>query len=172
VSVLTETASFGGSLQDLGRARAAASLPILRKDFIVDPYQVVEAMAAGADAILLIVAALTPEALADLYERAVGLGLGVLVEVHDRNELAAAAELGAEVIGINNRDLTTLQVDTGRTFELLEWMPAGTVSVSESGWRTREELRRLEDAGVVAVLVGEALMRSADIESACRALAS
>jgi indole-3-glycerol phosphate synthase len=172
VSVLTETASFGGSLQDLGRARAAASLPILRKDFIVDPYQVVEAMAAGADAILLIVAALTPEALADLYERAVGLGLGVLVEVHDRNELAAAAELGAEVIGINNRDLTTLQVDTGRTFELLEWMPAGTVSVSESGWRTREELRRLEDAGVDAVLVGEALMRSADIESACRALAS
>ena len=172
LSVLTETTSFGGSVEDLGRARAAAALPILRKDFIVDPYQVVEAMAAGADAILLIVAALAPEVLADLYERAVGLGLGVLVEVHDGAELAVAAELAPEVIGINNRDLTTLRVDTARTFELLERMPAGTVSVSESGWRTRDELRRLQDAGVDAVLVGEALMRSADIESACRALAS
>jgi indole-3-glycerol phosphate synthase len=171
LSVLTESHSFGGSLDDLDRARAAARLPILRKDFIVDAYQVVESLAAGADAILLIVAALTPAELESFHAQAGSLGLGVLVEVHDEAELTLAVGLGADVIGINNRDLTTLVVDTERTFALRAQVPSGTVVVSESGWRTRAELERLADAGVDAVLVGEALMRAADIEAACRELA-
>ncbi|HEX5193238.1 MAG TPA: indole-3-glycerol phosphate synthase TrpC [Solirubrobacteraceae bacterium] len=170
LSVLTERAGFGGSLDDLARARAAATLPILRKDFIVDPYQVVEAVAAGADAILLIVAALDPAVMRSLHELASEYGLGVLVEVHDADELAIAAAIEPAVIGINNRDLTTLEVDTARTFELVASAPAGTVLVSESGLRTPEDVRGVVGAGVDAVLVGEALMRSADIEAACRAL--
>ena len=170
ISVLTEPESFSGSLQDLHRARAAASLPILRKDFIVEPYQVVESLAHGADAILLIVAALEPGDLRSLYDEATGRGLGVLVEVHDRDELEIAAGIGARVIGVNNRDLTTLQVDVERTFALLEAMPEATVTVSESGWRTRSELDRVAAAGIDAVLIGEALMRSADIEAATRQL--
>jgi indole-3-glycerol phosphate synthase len=172
LSVLTESHSFGGSLDDLARARAASRLPILRKDFIVDAYQVVESLAAGADAILLIVAALGPAELEGFHSQARSLGLGVLVEGHDEAELERAAGLGAEVIGINNRDLTTLAVDTERTFLLRAHVPSGTVVVSESGWRTRAELERLAAAGVDAVLVGEALMRSADIEAACRGLTS
>ncbi|HEX3834743.1 MAG TPA: indole-3-glycerol phosphate synthase TrpC [Solirubrobacteraceae bacterium] len=171
LSVLTEQVGFGGTLDDLRRARAAATLPILRKDFVVDPYQVIESMAAGADAILLIVAALEPDELAALYARAQGFGLGVLVEVHDARELSRAAQLRPEVIGINNRDLTTLQVDTERTHELLGGVPAGTTVVSESGLRTRADLERLAAAGVDAVLVGEALMRSPHVEAACRELA-
>jgi indole-3-glycerol phosphate synthase len=170
LSVLTEHVGFGGALQDLRRARAAATLPILRKDFVVDAYQVVESMAAGADAILLIVAALEADELAALYGQAQGFGLGVLVEVHDARELAVAAQLRPEVIGINNRDLTTLRVDIERTHELLAGMPAGTTVVSESGLRTRADLERLAAAGVDAVLVGEALMRSPDVEAACREL--
>jgi indole-3-glycerol phosphate synthase len=170
LSVLTEQVGFGGTLDDLRRARAATSLPILRKDFVVDPYQVVESMAAGADAILLIVAALGPDQLAALYGQAQGLGLGVLVEVHNAGELAVAAALRPEVIGINNRDLTTLAVDTERTFELLEQVPGGTATVSESGLRTRSDLERAAAAGIDAVLIGEALMRSPDVEAACRAL--
>ena len=170
LSVLTERVGFGGTLDDLLRARAAATLPILRKDFVVDPYQVVEAMAAGADAILLIVAALDPDELAALYAQARGFGLGVLVEVHDARELSRAAPLRPEMIGINNRDLTTLQVDIERTYELLDGVPAGTTVVSESGLRTRADLERLAAAGVDAVLVGEALMRSPDVEGACREL--
>jgi indole-3-glycerol phosphate synthase len=171
LSVLTEEHSFGGSLTDLASARAATGLPILRKDFIVSSYQVAESLARGADAILLIVAALPAGDLDELHAEAVSLGLDVLVEVHDHAELEIAAAIGAAVIGVNNRDLTTLVVDTERTFELLDAMPAGTVIVSESGWRTRAELERLAVAGVDAVLVGEALMRSADVEDACRALA-
>lgn len=170
LSILTEEVGFGGTLDDLGRARAASTLPLLRKDFIVDPYQVTESHAYGADAILLIVAALAPDRLAALYAQARSLGLGVLVEVHDAAELEVAASLGVEVIGINNRDLTTLAVDTERTFALLPSVPPGTVTVSESGWRVRSELERLEAAGVDAVLIGEALMRAPDIEAACRAL--
>jgi indole-3-glycerol phosphate synthase len=170
LSVLTEEAGFGGSLADLERARSASSLPILRKDFIVDPYQVAESYFGGADAILLIVAALEPGELAGLYARARSLELGVLVEVHDARELELAAEVGAEVIGINNRDLTTLAVDTSRTFELLPLVPPGVVTVSESGWRTAAELQRLVAAGVDGVLIGEALMRAPDIEAACRSL--
>jgi indole-3-glycerol phosphate synthase len=171
LSVLTEHVGFGGTLDDLRRARAAATLPILRKDFVVDAYQVVESMAAGADAILLIVAALGPDELAALYAQAQGFGLGVLVEVHDARELSRAAQLRPEMIGINNRDLTTLQVDTARTHELLGGVPAGTTVVSESGLRTRADLERLAAAGVDAVLVGEALMRSPNVEAACREFA-
>jgi indole-3-glycerol phosphate synthase len=170
LSVLTENVGFGGTLDDVRRARAAVSLPILRKDFVVDPYQVVESMAAGADAILLIVAALEPDQLAALYGQAQGFGLGVLVEVHDAAELSRAADLRAELIGINNRDLTTLKVDINRTHELLADVPAGTTVVAESGLRTRADLERLADAGVDAVLIGEALMRAPDIEAACREL--
>ncbi len=171
LSVLTEEGSFGGSLGDLARARAASRLPILRKDFIVDPYQVTEALAGGADAILLIVAALAPSKLAELHAQARSLGLDVLVEVHDAGELEVAAGIDAPVIGVNNRDLTTLAVDTERTFALLADMPAGAVVVSESGWRTRAQLDRLAEAGVDAVLIGEALMRSSDLRAACRELA-
>ena len=171
LSVLTEEASFGGSLGDLERARAASQLPILRKDFVVDPYQVTEALAGGADAILLIVAALEPSQLAELHAQAGSLGLDVLVEVHDVGELEVAAGMAAPVIGINNRDLTTLAVDTERTFQLVEGMPPGAVVVSESGWRTRAQLDRLGEAGIDAVLIGEALMRSSDVGAACRELA-
>jgi indole-3-glycerol phosphate synthase len=170
VSILTEEAGFGGTLADLGRAREATSLPILRKDFIVDAYQVPEALAAGADAILLIVAVLDVRELESLYEQAESLGLGVLVEVHDETELMLAAALGARVIGINNRDLATLEVDTERTYALAPGVPAGSLVVAESGFRTRAELDRLAGAGVDAVLVGEALMRAPDIEAACRGL--
>jgi indole-3-glycerol phosphate synthase len=172
LSILTEEVSFGGSLADLAAAREATALPILRKDFIVDGYQVSESFAAGADAILLIVAALDPAELASLHAQAESLGLAVLVEVHDEPELEVAMQIGARVIGINNRDLTTLGVDTARTYRLLPRVPAGTVVVSESGLRTRAELDRLARAGVAAVLVGEALMRSDDIEAACRELAA
>jgi indole-3-glycerol phosphate synthase len=172
LSILTEGPSFGGSLDDLRAARAASGLPILRKDFVVDPYQVHEALGAGADAILLIVAALTAAELEELHELAGGLGLAVLVEVHDGRELEVAAGVGARLIGINNRDLTTLEVDTRRTFELLARVPDGATIVSESGFGSRAELDELERAGIDAVLIGEALMRSPDIEAASRALSA
>lgn len=170
LSVLTEGPSFGGSLDDLRAARAASSLPILRKDFIVDAYQVPEALDAGADAILLIVAALGADELARLHGVADELGLAVLVEVHDERELEVAASVGARLVGINNRDLTTLEVDTRRTFELLDRVPGGVTIVAESGFSARAELDELERAGIDAVLIGEALMRSPDIEAASRAL--
>ena len=172
LSVLTEGPNFGGSLDDLRAARAAASLPILRKDFTVDDYQHLEAVAAGADAVLLIVAALAGRDLVRLHERARELGLAALVEVHDRPELEIAISIGAELIGINNRDLTTLAVDTRRTLELAPLVPEDTVTVAESGFRGPDDLVQLSEAGVDAVLVGEALMRSADVEAACRALAN
>jgi indole-3-glycerol phosphate synthase len=170
LSVLTEGPSFAGSLDDLRAARGATALPVLRKDFVVDPYQVRESLAAGADAILLIVAALDQRTLIQLHALARELGLAALVEVHDRDELARAGDAGAELIGINNRDLTTLAVDTRRTFELLPLVPAGALVVSESGFSRRAQLEDLARAGVHAVLIGEALMRAPDIEVACRAL--
>jgi len=171
LSVLTDGPSFGGSLEDLRAARAATALPLLRKDFILDPYQVGESFAAGADAILLIVAALTKDELASLHAEARSLGLSVLVEVHDERELDIALTLGAPVIGINNRDLTTLQVDIRRTFELLPRVAGEALVVSESGFTSRDQLDELERAGVDGVLIGEALMRSTDVEAACRELA-
>jgi indole-3-glycerol phosphate synthase len=170
LSVLTEGPHFGGSLDDLRAARAASRLPILRKDFVVDEYQLFESAAAGADAILLIVAALDPRGLTRLHHEALALDLDVLVEVHDAEELEVALELDADVIGINNRDLTDFSVDVSRTFDLLVDIPAGKTVVSESGIATRDQLDELERVGVDAVLVGEALMRAEDVEAACRAL--
>src|SRR4051812_59728 len=171
LSILTEGPHFGGSLDDLREARAASVLPILRKDFIVDPYQVYETAAAGADAVLLIVAALHADDLAVLHREARGLDLDVLVEVHDEDELDCALEVvEADVIGINNRDLTDFSVDLDRTFELLSDVPAGKTVVSESGIHSRDQLDELERVGVDAVLVGEGLMRADDIEAAVRSL--
>jgi indole-3-glycerol phosphate synthase len=170
LSVLTETSHFGGSLDDLHAARAATHLPVLRKDFVVDRYQIVESAAAGADAILLIVAALEPEVLLELHREARSLDLDVLVEVHDEEELEAALEVEAEVIGINNRDLGDFTVDIERTYELLSDVPAGKTVVSESGFSTRDQLDELDRVGVDAVLIGETLMRAPDIEATVREL--
>jgi indole-3-glycerol phosphate synthase len=171
LSVLTEGPHFGGSLDDIREARGASSLPILRKDFVVDAYQVYESAAAGADAILLIVAALRPPELAELHAEAAALDLDVLVEVHDEDELACALEVvDADVIGINNRDLASFEVDVERTYELLSDVPAGKTVVSESGFHTREQIEDLERVGVDAVLIGESLMRAADPEAAVRDL--
>jgi indole-3-glycerol phosphate synthase len=170
VSVLTEGPNFGGSLEDLRGARRACALPLLRKDFIVDPYQLHEAVAAGADAVLLIVAALPQPDLASLHGAARALGLDVLVEVHDREELARALELGAEIVGVNNRDLRDFSVEVGRTETLMSGIPDGVIVVSESGIVAAEQVRRLHDRGVRAVLVGESLMRAKDPAAAVRAL--
>jgi indole-3-glycerol phosphate synthase len=171
VSVLTEPFHFGGSLDDLREARAATELPVLRKDFIVDPYQLYESAVAGADAILLIVAVLEPDVLYDLLREAHGLDLDAVVEVHDERELEVALDVEADVLGLNNRDLTDFSVDIERTYELLSDVPAGKTVVSESGFSTREQLDELERVGVDAVLIGETLMRAPDVEAACRELA-
>jgi indole-3-glycerol phosphate synthase len=170
VSVLTEPHWFGGGLADLVEARAACDLPLLRKDFVVDEYQLIEARVAGADAVLLIVAALEPERLAALIGIASDLGMDALVEVHDEDEVETAVEAGAEVIGVNNRNLHSLDVDLRTTFRLLADVPAGTVVVAESGITTRQAVRDLEEAGVDAILVGEALMRVDDPRDAVREL--
>ncbi len=170
LSVLTEPFHFGGSLDDLREARAASTLPVLRKDFIVDPYQLYEAAAAGADAILLIVAALELPQLDYLLREAGALDLDALVEVHDERELEQALEVEADVLGLNNRDLADFSVDIERTYELLSDVPAGKTVVSESGFSSRDELDELERVGVDAVLIGETLMRAADIEAATREL--
>jgi indole-3-glycerol phosphate synthase len=170
VSVLTEGPNFEGSLADLRDAREACGLPLLRKDFIVDPYQLHEALAAGADAVLLIVAALAQGELASLHATARALGLDVLVEVHDRDELRIALEVGAEIVGVNNRDLRDFSVDLARTEALLDDVPRSVAVVSESGIARAEQVRRLRQCGVHAVLVGESLMRSVDPAAALRAL--
>ncbi len=170
VSVLTEPEFFGGSLDDLVTARGACDLPLLRKDFVVDEYQLLEARAAGADAVLLIVAALERERLQELMSVASDLGMDSLVEVHDEDEVEAAVDAGAEVLGINNRDLHSLEVDLDTTFRLLADVPAGTVVVAESGITRHDDVERLERAGVDAILVGEALMRADDPVRAVREL--
>lgn len=173
LSVLTEEENFGGSLADLQEARAASELPILRKDFTVDGYQLTEAAAAGADAVLLIVAALNDEEIRSFDARARELGLDVLVEVHDAEELNRAMEaVDPEIIGINNRDLRDFTVDTARTSKLMAAIPAGKLVVSESGITTAGQLEELEQAGVDAVLVGESLMRAPDPGGALRELKS
>ncbi len=166
LSVLTEEPNFAGSLDDLRLARASCDLPILRKDFVVDPYQLYEARLAGADAVLLIVAALDQPTLASLHELATTLSLDVLVEVHDREELARAAAVGAKLIGVNNRDLRDFTVDIQRTFELLQEMPPDATVVSESGIADAEQVAELERRGVSAVLVGETLMRAPNPQEA------
>jgi len=171
LSILTDGPHFGGSLDDLRAAREASALPILRKDFVVDPYQVIETAASGADALLLIVAALDPNAIAELYAQARELDLDVLVEVHTEDDLGCALEVvDADLIGINNRDLSDFTVDVQRTFDLLADVPAGKTVVSESGFHSREQLDELERVGIDACLVGESLMRSPDPEVALRHL--
>ncbi len=170
ISVLTDTPFFGGELADLTSARAATELPILRKDFIIDPYQVAEARAAGADALLLIVAALGEQDLRELLAATRASGMEALVETHDADELRRAIAAGARVIGVNNRDLRTFHVDTDLAVELRPQVPGEYLMVAESGVRTADDVRRLRRAGIEAVLVGEALMRSPDPESALREL--
>jgi indole-3-glycerol phosphate synthase len=170
ISMLTEGPHFDGSLEDLRRAHDACELPVLRKDFIVDPYQLHEARAANADAVLLIVAALDQPTLAALHDAARDLCLDVLVEVHDSAELRRALSVGADLIGINNRDLRDFSVDMQRTTRLLGEVPPGVAVVSESGIAAPEQLRRLEEQGVQAVLVGETLMRAEDPETALKVL--
>jgi indole-3-glycerol phosphate synthase len=172
LSVLTEEPNFGGSLEDLRLAGSVTTLPRLRKDFIVDPFQLQESLAAGADAVLLIVAALAQPELASLHDAARALGLDVLVEVHDGHELQRALAAGAQIVGVNNRDLRDFSVDLERTERLMGDVPAGVLVVSESGIDGPEQLERLEDLGVQAVLVGESLMRAADPEAALRRLRS
>jgi indole-3-glycerol phosphate synthase len=162
VSVLTEPAFFDGSLEDLLAVRSRVGVPLLRKDFIVDEYQLVEARAAGADAVLLIVAALEPDALRTLHVRATGLGLAALVEVHDRDELTIALDVGARVIGVNNRNLRTLEVTPSLSVEIIDGIPDYVVAVAESGLRDRADLCRLRDAGYDAFLVGERLVSAPD----------
>jgi indole-3-glycerol phosphate synthase len=171
LSVLTEEENFGGSLDDLREARAASDLPILRKDFTVDPYQLFEAKTAGGDAVLVVVGSAPVKELGGLMDMARDLDLDVLVEIHRDDELEVALELDADVIGINNRDLADFSVDVDRTYELLADVPAGKTVVSESGISTREQIEALEGVGVDAVLVGESLMRAPDLEAATRALA-
>jgi len=170
LSVLTDTPHFGGSLDDLRAARGAATLPIIRKDFIVDPYQLYEAAVYGADAVLLIVRALSDRELRALYEEARAIDLDCVVEVHDADELERALEVDAAVIGINNRDLDEQRVDIQTTFELMPDVPAGKTVVAESGISGREELFELDRVGVDAVLIGGALMTAADPELKTREL--
>jgi indole-3-glycerol phosphate synthase len=170
ISVLTEEAHFGGTLADLREARTATELPVLRKDFTLDPYQLFEAKVAGADAVLLVVGSLHADDLASLHALAGDLDLDAVVEVSRDEELEAALEVDADVLGINNRDLEDFSVDLQRTFDLIADVPAGKVVVSESGIHSRQQVEELEQVGVDAVLIGEALMRAADPEAAVREL--
>ncbi|MGH7429287.1 MAG: indole-3-glycerol phosphate synthase TrpC, partial [Candidatus Methylomirabilaceae bacterium] len=162
ISVLTDGPFFNGSLSDLVEARSAIDLPLLRKDFIIDPYQVYETRAHRADAILLIATALEPSHLLELYSLAKSLSLHPLVEVHTLAELETARKAGATLIGINNRDLATFKTSLETTFALLPHIPLEAVVVSESGIGRPEEVRRLAAAGVDAILVGEALLQRPD----------
>ncbi|WP_194743385.1 indole-3-glycerol phosphate synthase TrpC [Thermaurantiacus tibetensis] len=170
LSVLTDEPFFQGADRNVGLAHAATNLPILRKDFIVDSYQVAETRALGADCLLLIVAALDDARLADFAAEARALGLDVLVEVHDEAELERALALDTPLIGVNNRDLRTMTVDLGTTLRLAALVPPDRLLVAESGIRGHADLARLHAAGVPAFLVGESLMREKDVAAATRAL--
>jgi indole-3-glycerol phosphate synthase len=170
VSVLTEERRFGGSLADLREVRAAVDVPLLRKDFIVEPYQLLEARAAGADLALLIVAALDDDLMLSLHEEARELGLTVLVEVHDEPETERAVALGAELIGVNARNLKTLDVDDATFAKLAPLVPADRVLVAESGIAGPADVARYAADGARAVLVGEALVKDGDPVAAVRAM--
>jgi indole-3-glycerol phosphate synthase len=159
ISVLTDTKFFRGDLEHLIDVRSAVSLPLLRKDFLLDEIQIVESVASGADAVLLIVAALDQSQLVDLVKIAAEHKVGALVEVHAEHELHRALEAGAKIVGINNRDLTTFEVDIGVTEKLCREAPDDIVLVSESGIKTPNDVARVKACGVDAILVGEALMR-------------
>jgi indole-3-glycerol phosphate synthase len=169
MSVLTEEDYFSGSLEDLRAAKSIIDLPVLRKDFIVDEYQVYESAAAGADAVLLIVAALDGDALLRLRRLAEDeIGMDALVEVHDRDEMQRAAACGAKLIGVNNRNLHTFDVSLETSLSLASAAPKDAVLISESGLKTASDLSRLRDAGYRGFLIGESLMRSDDPEAALR----
>jgi indole-3-glycerol phosphate synthase len=165
LSVLTDEEFFGGSVADLQAARAACSLPVLRKDFTVSPFDVADARLMGADCVLLIAAAMKACMLADLHALAVDLGLDVLVEIHDENELEVAVHADATMIGVNQRDLYTFEVDHARAIRMAGEIPEGVVKVAESGVRDSDDARRLRDAGYDAILVGETLVTAADPRS-------
>ncbi len=162
LSVLTDETFFGAQPNDLPAVRRASSLPVLQKDIVVDAYQLFEARRLGADAVLLIVAALSPSTLRELLELADTLGLDALVEVHDGDELNQSIEAGALIIGVNNRDLRTFELDTGTALRLRPFIPSDCIAVAESGVRARADVQRLDAAGFDAVLVGECLMRADD----------
>ena len=168
LSVLTDETWFGTTAADLKAARAACSLPVLRKDFMIDPWQVFEARVMGADCILIIMAALGDDVANELEELARSLDMAVLIEVHDERELERALGLDARLIGINNRDLRTLQTDIATTERLAPLVPADKLPVAESGLRSVADIRRMADAGARCVLVGEHLLRQPDIEAATR----
>ena len=170
ISVLTDHEFFGGDLSFLSAIRNAVDVPLLRKDFTIDEYHVYQARAAGADAVLLIVAILTPEQLREFIGVAKHLDLAALVEVHTQIELDLALDVGAEIIGINNRDLKTFHTDIATSFHLRKSIPNDKIVVSESGIYTREDVIRLGEADMDAILVGESLMRSADMGGKVRAL--
>lgn len=170
ISVLTEPSFFDGALAHLEAVRAAVDVPLLRKDFIVDRYQLVEAAIAGADAVLLIVSALAPEDLASLHAQALAIGLAVLVEVHDEAELGIALGCGAAVIGVNNRNLRTLAVDRAVSERLAPRFPPEVIAVSESGLGGADDVARMRALGYRAFLVGERLMTAPEPEAALRAL--
>lgn len=162
LSVLTDANFFQGSTAYLEQARAACSLPVIRKDFIIDAYQIYEARAMGADCILLIVSALSKESLYLLYDVACDLGMDVLIEVHDAEELATALPLGAELIGINNRNLRTFETSLNTTLDLLDTIPEDRIVVTESGIHTQQDIQLMREHNVNSFLVGEAFMRAED----------
>jgi indole-3-glycerol phosphate synthase len=170
ISVLTDAKYFHGSLDDLAAVRAAVTVPLLRKEFIVDEYQLWESRAAGADAVLLIAAALEQTKLADLLHAATGIGLGTLVEVHTAEELERVLRLDAPVVGVNNRDLHSLATSLEPSLRLLPLVPRERVAVSESGLATAADVERVVAAGAQAILVGEGLVRAGDVEAKAREL--
>jgi indole-3-glycerol phosphate synthase len=172
LSVLTDAEFFGGSVEDLQRAREAVELPVLRKDFTVSPRDVADARLMGADAVLLIVAALSDTELCDFHQLATEIGLDALVEIHDEPELERALASGATLVGVNQRDLVTFDVDTDRAVRMASQMPGGVVRVAESGITGGEDAATLAEAGYHAVLVGESLVTAGDPEAAVRTLRS
>jgi len=170
LSILTDKPSFQGDEADLLAARGACALPCIRKDFLVDPWQVAESRALGADAILVIMAMVDDALAAELMAEAARLGMDALVEVHDGAEMARAGALGATLVGVNNRDLRTFVTDLAATEQLAAQAPAGALLVTESGIFTAADAARLERSGARAMLVGESLMRQADVAAAARAL--